>query len=283
MTTRSDLFVSPADLAARLGEPGLVIVDASWHMPAEKRSGKAEYAVERIPGAVFFDIDAIADHSTDLPHMLASAEAFAAAVGALGISDGAAIVVYDSIGLLSAARAWWNLTVYGAKNVKILDGGLPAWKAVGLPLDTAAPVAPAPASFTVKIDTGRIADLDAVVGVLSSGSATVVDARSAARFRGEVPEPRAGLRSGHMPGAKNVPHSEIVQDGRLADDATLRAAFAEVDRSKPIVTSCGSGVSAAILWLALESLGVPRGRLALYDGSWTEWGGAPGTTVVTGA
>jgi len=283
MTARSDLFVSPADLAARLGAPGLVIVDASWYMPAQNRSGKAEYAAERIPGAVHFDIDAIADHSTDLPHMLASAEAFARAVGALGISERAEIVVYDGAGLFSAPRVWWNLTVYGAENVKILEGGLPAWKAAGLPLDTGAPVAPTPATFDVKIDTGRIADLDAVVGVLSSGSATVVDARSAERFRGEVPEPRAGLRSGHMPGAKNVPHSAIVADGRLADEATLASAFAEVDRTKPIVTSCGSGVSAAILWLALESLGVPRGRLALYDGSWTEWGGAPGTTVVTGA
>lgn len=283
MTTRTDLFVSPADLAARSGEPNLVIVDASWYMPAQKRSGKAEYEAERIPGAVHFDIDAIADHSTDLPHMLASAEAFAAAVGALGISDKASIVVYDGAGLFSAPRAWWNLVVYGAKDVKILDGGLPAWKAAGLPLDTKPPVTPVPATFTVKIDTGRIADLDAVVGVLASGSATVVDARSAERFRGEAAEPRAGLRAGHMPGAKNVPHSAIVQDGRLADEAVLRAAFADVDRSKPIVTSCGSGVSAAILWLALESLGVPRGRLALYDGSWTEWGGAPGTTVVTGA
>lgn len=283
MTDRSKLLISTDDLAARMGTPGLVIVDASWYMPADNRSGRAEWEAMRIPGAVHFDLDTIADHSTDLPHMLAGAEAFAAAVGALGISETAEIVVYDGAGFFSAPRVWWNLTVYGAKNVRILDGGLPKWKAEGRPIDTAPPKAPTPATFRVMIDTGRIADLDGVVEVLASGSATVVDARSAVRFAGEAPEPRAGLRAGHMPGAKNVPHSAIVAGGRLVDEAALRAAFAAVDLDRPIVTSCGSGVSAAILWMALESLGVPRNRMALYDGSWTEWGGSPKTTVVTGA
>ncbi|NLH80808.1 MAG: 3-mercaptopyruvate sulfurtransferase [Phyllobacteriaceae bacterium] len=282
MTDRSRLLVSTEDLAAHLGAPGLTIVDASWYMPAENRSGRAEWAAERIPGAVHFDIDALADRSTDLPHMLLSAEAFAEAVGALGIADDAEIVVYDGAGLFSAPRVWWNLTVYGATNVRILDGGLPKWKAEGRPLDTSAPTAPTPATFTPTVDATRIADLAAVAAVLSDGSAAVVDARGPARFRGEVAEPRPGLRAGHMPGALNVPFATVVADGRLADPATVTAAFAAVDLEKPIVTSCGSGVSAAILWLALESLGVPRDRLALYDGSWTEWGGAPGTAVVTG-
>lgn len=283
MTDRSRLLVSTEELAARLGAPGLTIVDASWYMPAEKRSGRAEWEAERIPGAVHFDIDALADHSTDLPHMLLSADAFAAAAGALGISRDAEIVVYDGAGLFSAPRVWWNLTTYGARNVRILDGGLPKWKAEGRPLDTGAPVAPAPAVFIPTVDTARIADLDAVAAVLADGSATVVDARGPARFRGEAAEPRPGLRAGHMPGAKNVPFASVVADGRLADPAAVAGAFAAVDLEKPIVTSCGSGVSAAILWLALESLGVPRDRLALYDGSWTEWGASPKTTVVTGA
>lgn len=282
MTARSDLLISTEDLAARLGEPGLVVVDASWYMPAAKRDPAAEHLAERIPGAVRFDIDAVSDPSSGLPHMLASAPAFAAAVGALGISETSDIVVYDGAGLFSAPRVWWNLTVYGAKRVRILDGGLPKWKAEGRPLDSGTPTPPVPATFTVRIDTSRIADLDGVVEVLSSGAATVVDARSAERFRGEAAEPRPGLRSGHMPGARNVPFGKVVADGRLADEATIRAAFAEVDLDRPIVASCGSGVSAAVLWLALEAIGVPRGRLALYDGSWSEWGGAPSTTVVTG-
>lgn len=282
MTARSDLLISTEDLAARLGDPGLVVVDASWYMPAAKRDPAAEHLAERIPGAVRFDIDAVSDPSSGLPHMLASAPAFAVAVGALGISETSDIVVYDGAGLFSAPRVWWNLTVYGAKRVRILDGGLPKWKAEGRPLDSGIPTPPLPATFTVRIDTSRIADLDGVVEVLSSGAATVVDARSAERFRGEAAEPRPGLRSGHMPGARNVPFGKVVADGRLADEATIRAAFAEVDLDRPIVASCGSGVSAAVLWLALEAIGVPRGRLALYDGSWSEWGGAPATTVVTG-
>ena len=283
MTDRRDLFISPTELAAALGDPNLVIVDASWYLPSMGRDAAAEYVAERIPGAVRFDLDAVADTSRDLPHMLASAEDFARAVGGLGIGDASTVVVYDGLGLFSAPRVWWNLTVYGARDVRILDGGLPHWKAEGRPLETGAPKPAVPATFTPKIDSGRIADLDAVVGVLASGAATVVDARSAERFRGEAPEPRPGLRGGHMPGAKNVPWNAVVTaDGRLADAATLAAAFAGVDLDRPIVTSCGSGVSAAILWAALEAMGVARGKLALYDGSWSEWGASPSTAVVTG-
>ena len=283
MTDRARLLISTEDLAARLGDPNLVVVDASWYLPAMERDAAAEFAVAHIPGAVRFDIDAIADTSVPLPHMLASAETFAAAVGALGISETSDIVVYDGAGLFSAPRVWWNLVVYGAKSVRLLDGGLPKWIAEGRPMETGAPKPPTLKTFAVRIDTGRIADLDAVVGVLADGSATVVDARPGERFRGEAAEPRPGVRSGHMPGARNVPFAAVVAEGRLADEAAIRAAFADVDLDRPIVTSCGSGVSAAILWLALEAAGVPRGQLALYDGSWSEWGASPATTVATGA
>ena len=283
MTDRSRLFISTEDLAARIDDPKLVILDASWYLPAMGRDGAAEYAAGRIPGALRFDIDTIADTSTGLPHMLASAEAFAKAVGALGIGDGSSIVVYDGMGLFAAPRVWWNLVVYGARDVRVLDGGLPKWKAEGRPIETGVPRTPTPATFTPTIDTGRIADLDAVVSVLASGAATVVDARPAERFRGEAPEPRPGLRGGHMPGAKSVPWMSVATaDGRLADDATIRAALADVDLGRPIVTSCGSGTSAAVLWIALEALGVPRAKLALYDGAWSEWGGLASTAVATG-
>lgn len=282
MTTRSQVFVSPAKLAANLADPSWRIVDASWWLPTAGRDAAAEYAAERIPGAVRFDIDAVADTTTDLPHMLPSAAAFAAAVGALGISERDTIVVYDAAGLFSAPRVWWTFRLFGAEKVKILDGGLPAWKAAGLPLETTQPVAPRAATFAATLEAARVAALDDVVALIADGAASVVDARPAARFRGEAAEPRPGVRSGHMPGAANVPFSEVVVDGRLADEATIRAAFAKVDLARPIVTSCGSGVTAAVLWLALETIGVPRARLALYDGSWSEWGAHPATAVVTG-
>ena len=283
MTDRSRLFISTEDLAARIDDPKLVILDASWYLPTMGRDGTAEYATGRIPGALRFDIDTIADTSTGLPHMLASAEAFAKAVGALGIGAASSSVVYDGLGPFAAPRVWWNLVVYGARDVRVLDGGLPKWKTEGRPIETGAPRTPTPATFTPMIDAGRIADLDAVVSVLASGAATVVDARPAERFRGEAPEPRPGLRGGHMPGAKSVPWMTVATaDGRLADDATIRAAFAGVDLDRPIVTSCGSGTSAAVLWIALEALGVPRAKLALYDGAWSEWGGLDTTAVATG-
>lgn len=282
MTARSQVFVSPAKLAANLVDPSWRVVDASWWLPTAGRDAAAEFAAERIPGAVRFDVDAIADTTTDLPHMLPSAAAFAAAVGALGLSDRDTIVVYDAAGLFSAARVWWTFRLFGAEKVKILDGGLPAWKAAGLPLETTPPVAPRPATFAATLEAARVAALDDVVALIADGAATVVDARPAARFRGEAAEPRPGVRSGHMPGAVNVPFSDVVVDGRLADEATIRAAFAKIDLARPIVTSCGSGVTAAVLWLALETIGVPRDRLALYDGSWSEWGAHPATAVVTG-
>jgi thiosulfate/3-mercaptopyruvate sulfurtransferase len=282
MTDRSEFFVSTAELAEKLGAPDLVVVDGSWYMPAAKRDPEAEYRAGRIPGAVRFDIDAVADQHTQLPHMLPKASEFAEAVGLMGISEKSEIVVYDGAGLFAAARVWWTFRVFGAKRVRILDGGLPAWKAEGRPLDTGKPKPPAPRRFVPAFDAARVADLERVAATIRSKTATIVDARPGERFRGEAVEPRAGLLSGHMPGAKNVPSSKVVADGRLVDEATIRAAFAAVDLDGPIVTSCGSGVTAAILWLALETIGVPRDRLALYDGSWTEWGAAPGVPVATG-
>jgi thiosulfate/3-mercaptopyruvate sulfurtransferase len=279
MNARSDFFVSTADLAEALGDPRLRLVDASWYMPAQKRDPAADFLARRIPGAVRFDIDAVADTSIPLPHMLPSAEVFAAAVGAMGISEHDRIVIYDGAGLLSAPRAWWTFRLFGASDVKILDGGLPAWIAEGRPLESGAPTPPAPATFHARLEAARVASLHDVVAVLAEGSATVVDARPADRFHGVAPEPRPGLASGHMPGALNVPAVNIVEDGRLTDDDGLREAFADVDLDRPILTTCGSGVTASILWLGLEVLGVPRARLCLYDGSWTEWASTPGAVI----
>jgi thiosulfate/3-mercaptopyruvate sulfurtransferase len=280
---RSRWFVTPDWLAARLDDPRVRIVDASWYLPGEPRDPAAEYRAGHIPGAVRFDIDAVADITTNLPHMLPSEADFSAAVGALGIGDGDTLVIYDGAGLFSAPRVWWTFKVFGAGDVRILDGGLPRWKAEGRPLQ-AGEARPAPRTFTAKLDRARVKALADVAAILRDGSATVVDARSAARFRGEAPELRPGVRGGHMPGARNVPSAPLVVDGKLAPPEVLAAAFAAagVTVGDDIVTSCGSGVTAATLWLALETLGQPVEKLGLYDGSWTEWGGASDTAVVTG-
>ncbi|CAA0089450.1 3-mercaptopyruvate sulfurtransferase [Starkeya nomas] len=264
-------FVSTEWLASHLGAPNLVIVDGSWHMPATGRKGREEYLKAHIPGAVFFDIDAIADTSSGLPHMLPSETIFTAAMEALGIGKDMKIVVYDSVGLFSAPRVWWTLRAFGAIDVAILDGGLPKWLAEGRPTESGeAPYLPA--RFDAKLNRAWVAGIEDVARRLADGSAQVLDARAAERFRGEVPEPRAGVRPGHIPGARNLPVSEVVKDSRLADPAAIRAAVkdAGIDPSAPVITSCGSGVTAAILWLALDAIGTPP--QALYDGSWTEWG-----------
>jgi thiosulfate/3-mercaptopyruvate sulfurtransferase len=278
----SDPVVSTAWLAQHLGDPDLRVVDATWFMPAENRSGRAEHALAHIPGAVFFDIDEIADKSLDLPHMLPEPQAFAQAAGALGLTPDAHIVVYDAHGIFSAPRVWWMLRAMGFPRVHVLDGGLKAWLAEGRPVE-AGPVAPQAQSFTPVFDAGLVRDAQAVLDILGDGSAQMVDARPGPRFRGEVPEPRAGLRGGHMPGACNLAWNAVVAaDGRLKPAAELEAAFlaAQVDLNRPIVTTCGSGVSAAVLALALARLG--RDRTAIYDGSWTEWGGRSDTPIVTG-
>jgi thiosulfate/3-mercaptopyruvate sulfurtransferase len=271
-------LVSTDWLAEHLGDRNLVVVDASWFLPTVKRDAHAEYRVGHIPGAVFFDIDAICDHSTDLPHMLPGPTQFGEAVGALGIGDGDTVVVYDSAGLYSAARVWWTFRIFGAEKVYILDGGLPKWKAEARALENG-DATRAPKKFTAEMDVGAVAMLADVRMALVDDGAQIVDARSAERFAGKAPEPRPGLRSGHMPGAFNVPYTRLVEDGRLAPRPRIEAAFREagVDLEKPIITSCGSGLTAAILTFALESIG--HGPKRLYDGSWSEWGARPDLPV----
>jgi len=277
-----DPLVSTEWLAEHLEDPRLVLIDATWYMPPAPSDARADHAQAHIPGALFIDIDEVSDHANPLPHMLAEPHDFATHVRRLGVEPDSLVVVYDTQGLFSSPRVWWNFRVMGHDNVRVLDGGLGKWIAEGRPVEMGWPQKPH-GEFKAHFDPSLVRTLDEVLTALTDGDAQLVDARSAARFTGEAPEPRPGLRSGHMPGARNLPSQSVVAaDGRLKSAAELAALFAEagVDLDRPIITTCGSGVSAAILALALARLG--RDGVPVYDGSWTEWGGRADTPVVTG-
>jgi len=271
------------ELESELDAPDLVIIDASWHMPDESKNAYAEYIAEHIPGAVFFDIDEIADTKSTLPHMLPPPEKFSSRMRSMGIGDGSRIVIYDSSGLFSAARVWWTFRVMGVEDVTVLNGGLPKWKREGLPLESGEPRLRSTRHFTSRRNADLVRDVADMKALIKDRSAELVDARSAERFTGKAPEPRPGLRSGHIPGAHNLPFGRLLkQDGTLKSHAQIEAQFNEagVDLGKPVVASCGSGITAAHTLLAMTVGG--RTDAAIYPGSWSDWVSDP-TRPVTSA
>ncbi|SMY08392.1 3-mercaptopyruvate sulfurtransferase [Flavimaricola marinus] len=275
-------LVSTEWLAEHLKSPDLRLLDASFYLPDMGRDAKAEYAEAHIPGARFFDIDEISDQRSELPHMVPPVEKFMSRMRAMGIGDGHQVVVYDGMGLFSAARVWWLFRLMGKTDVAVLDGGLPKWQAEGHPVTDADPVI-RDRHMTVTRQNQMVRDVTEVARAAKLGDHVIIDARAPERFRGEAPEPRPGLRAGHIPGARNVFYRDLLQaDGTMKPVAELRPIFeaAGVDLTKPAITSCGSGVTAAVLSLALERLGVAEH--SLYDGSWSEWGMYPDLPIATG-
>ncbi len=279
---RPDSLVSTEWLASHLKAPDVRVVDASWYLPAMQRDAKAEYAKQHIPGAVYFDIDEISDEASPYPHMLPSAIKFTSRVQKLGLGDGNRIVVYDGYPMLSAPRVWWMFRVFGHKDVAVLDGGINKWLAEGRPIEDLPPM-PRQRHFSARLDNTMVRDTEAVKAALARGE-QVVDVRPAERFAGAVPEPRPGVRAGHMPGAINLPYTTLT-DARgtmlPAEQLRERIKAAGIDLAKPVIASCGSGVSACILGLALDLLGAKN--TTIYDGSWAEWGSRVDTPVASGA
>ncbi|MGG5820980.1 sulfurtransferase [Falsiroseomonas sp. HW251] len=280
--TRIPDLVSTEWLAAELGKPDLVVLDCTTYLPNEPGDIHTGFRTAHIPGARLFDINAVADADTDLPHMVPTPARFAKLIGALGVSNASRVVFYDQHGLRASPRGWWMMRLFGHGDAAVLDGGIPKWKAEGRPVETGDPKPAVPATFVPDLIARRLAGIGDVKAVVAEGGALILDARSKGRFDGTAPEPRAGLPSGHMPGAASLPFNELLNaDGTMKDAATLRAIFAArgADGSKPVVTSCGSGVTATVLALGAVLAGLPEP--AVYDGSWTEWAGRPETPKVT--
>lgn len=279
----SNDIVSTGWLAQHLGSPDIAILDCSWHLPVAKRNARAEFDEAHIPGAQFFDIDEISDTASPLPHMLPSPEKFSSRMRKMGVGDGKRVIVYDTAGLFSAARVWWMFKVFGHDDAAVLDGGLPKWKAEGHPLAEGPAPKPQERHFTARYQSMLVRDFSDVVSAVRTHSAQIADARSPGRFRGEEAEPRAGVHAGHMPGARNVHYASLLKsDGTLKSAAEISGVFASagIDLAKPVITSCGSGVTAALLSLGLTLAGA-RDH-ALYDGSWSEWGVSADAPIATG-